>query len=131
MNASRRRVDLAATWGSSLRIWGPPVLVILAGSTLRNVPGLPAVVSGLLWSTGICWSGVSCLLNALRCGRFHCSVLAVAHPLLALLAAAVTFHLVPLAWNTFWLIAFLPVTVASFIPEFFGVMYVCSGRKGA
>lgn len=106
------------------RVWGPPILLIGIGTVVANIPGWPLAVAGLIWSGSIFWLGVSCLRNALRCGRFHCSVLGFVYPLLALLALGNTFGWVPLQWNPFWALIFLPVTIVAFVPEFFGLKYI-------
>ncbi len=117
-------------WGrhprSFLRLWGPPLLLIVIGTLAQQVPGWPIAASGLIWSGSIFWLGVSCARNGLRCGRFHCAVLGIAYPLLGLLALGITFGWVPLHWNPFWAFLFLPVTLVAFIPEFFGLTYLGS-----
>ncbi|MCL4489234.1 MAG: hypothetical protein M1570_14040 [Chloroflexi bacterium] len=120
------QLDLGRDPRSFLRLWGPPLLLIVIGTLAQQIPGWPLAASGLLWSGSIFWLGASCALNALRCGRFHCMVLGIAYPLLGLLALGITFGRVPIHWNPFWAFIFLPITLIAFIPEFFGLKYIGS-----
>jgi hypothetical protein len=117
-------LDAGRDPAAALRWWGPPILVIFLATAAEQVPGWPIAASGLLWSGSIIWLGVSCLRNALRCGRFHCMALGVGYPLLGLVALGITFGLVPLPWNPFWFLIFVPLTLAAFLPEFFGLRYI-------
>lgn len=117
-------LDLGRDPRSIVRVWGPPLLLIAIGTIFANTPGGSLTAAGLIWSGAIFWLGVSCLRNALRCGRFHCSVLGLIYPVLALVAIGITFGWVPLRWNPFWALIFLPSTIVAFIPEFFGLKYL-------
>ncbi len=117
-------LDVARDPRAALRWWGLPILVILIASVGGDNGVWPITVSGLLWSGSIFWLGFSCLRNALRCGRFHCSLLSIGYPLLGLVALGLTFGVVPLRWNPFWFYIFVPLTLLAFIPEFFGLKYV-------
>ncbi len=118
------QVDWGQHPASFLRLWGPPLLLILIGTFGQQIPGWPLTLSGLIWTGSIFWLGVSCARNALRCGRFHCMVLSIAYPLLGLLALGITFGWVPIRWNPFWGFVFIPITLIAFIPEFFGLKYI-------
>ncbi len=114
-------------WGrdprAALRAWGLPILLILIGSVVADLLGWPLQVAGLIWSGSIFWLGVSCLRNAQRCGRFHCTVLSLIYPLLGLVALGLTFGLVRTDWNPFWAF-FLLLTLLAFVPEIFGLTYI-------
>ncbi len=127
-----QRIDTQNTcaerdWGrdprAAVRIWGPPILLIVIGSVVANIPGWPLEAAGLIWSGSIFWLALSCLRNALRCGRFHCTVLDIVYPLLGLVALGITFGLVRIQWNPFWAF-FILITLLAFIPEFFGLTYI-------
>jgi hypothetical protein len=115
-------------WGrhprSFLRLWGPPLLLMVIGSIMTLMPAWPLTLSGLIWTGSIFWLGVSCARNALRCGRIHCMVLGIAYPLLGLLALGISFGWVPIRWNPFWAFIFMPITLIAFLPEFFGLKYI-------
>ncbi len=114
-------------WGqhprSFLRLWGPPLLLIVIGTLAQQIPAWPLALSGLIWTGSIFWLSVSCARNALRCGRFHCMVLSIGYPLLGLVALGITFGWVPIRWNPFWAF-FVAITLIAFVPEFFGLKYI-------
>lgn len=58
------RRDLVAGW-SAIYLWILPSALILVGAF---VPALRAV----LWIPSFALMGLSCLVNARRCGRLHC-----------------------------------------------------------
>ncbi len=124
-------------WGrdprTALRLWGPPILLIVLGSVVSDIPEWPLEAAGLIWSGSILWLGISCLRNARRCGRFHCTVLSLVYPLLGLVALGLTFGWVRVRWNPFWTF-FILITLLAFLPEFFGLTYIgplSNNRKGA
>ncbi len=119
-------LDLGRDPQSIVRVWGPPLLLIVIGTVVANAPGGFLAAAGIIWSGSIFWLGVSCLRNALRCGRFHCSVLGLVYPVLGLVALGITFGWISIQWDPFWAFIFLPATIIAFIPEFFGLKYIGS-----
>lgn len=120
----REAADLAGRCGPFCQVFSLPVLLILIGSAVNMLTEAPAVVVGLIWTAGVAWTGAACLRNALRCGRFHCTVLGIGYPLLALVVLGITVGVVRLQWASFWDYCFFPVTVSAFLPEVFGLKYL-------
>ncbi len=74
---------------------------------------------GVLLILGTSWFGVSCLVNALRCGRAHCWVDGLLLPALAVIGGLNLLAIATLPWSSylsaFWLI--LLASVAFVCPE--------------
>jgi hypothetical protein len=51
---------------TSLFAWWVPHAAIVAGLFV------PGPVRAAIWTVGLIWMGVACILNARRCGRTHC-----------------------------------------------------------
>lgn len=114
--------DLTNDRKSLLRIWGPPILLIVIGSIGGSIGLWQEAITGVLWTAGIFWFGFQCLRNGLHCGRIHCLLLGIFYPIMGLLILGMTFALVNLNQNIFWII-FIVGTALSFGPEFLGKKY--------
>jgi len=53
-------------------LWGAPIGLILVATALGSAGVLAYPQSVGLLSAGTAWFGLTCLANALRCGRAHC-----------------------------------------------------------
>ena len=120
-NTSEAR-DLASSSKSFLRVWGPPILLMVASSIGKNVGWWSITAAGVLWSVGTFWMGLRCLLNALHCGRTHCYAIGVFYPVMGFLSLGITFNIVNFDWSMFGNI-FIVGTILTFVPEFFGKKY--------
>lgn len=87
-------------------LWGVPLagvlLGVLAGGAARAV----------LWTLGFLVMGISCVVNARRCGRLHCFITG---PPLYLLAAVATVAAAPWGWIAFTVVV---GTIAAYALEF-------------
>lgn len=69
------------------------------------------------------WAGVSCVVNAKRCGRFHCHLTGPLYLGLALMSGLIGLGLLNIDWG--WISAtFATGTALAYIPEFIGWKYV-------
>src|SRR5260370_41788536 len=66
-----------------LWFWGGPLALVLWGSVGSQTHLLSFMQVGVLLILGTAWFGVSCRMNALRCGRAHCWVNGLLLPALA------------------------------------------------
>ena len=86
-------------------LWRLPMLAFVVGAFLTP----PART--LLWVLAFLVAGVSCVVNARRCGRFHCFMTGP----LYLLAAVATVAAAPWGWIAFGVVG---GTIAAYAVEF-------------
>ena len=86
-------------------LWRVPMLAFVIGAFLA-----PPTRS-LLWVPAFLIAGVSCVVNARRCGRFHCFMTGP----LYLLAAVATVAAAPWGWIAF---SVLSGTIAAYAAEY-------------
>ena len=86
-------------------LWGVPLLGFIVGVFLTPAARL------LLWVPAFLVAGVSCLVNARRCGRFHCFTTGPVY----LLAAVATMAAVPWSWIAFSVVG---GTIAAYAVEY-------------
>lgn len=85
-------------------LWRVPMLAFVVGAFL------PPAARPLLWVPAFLVAGVSCVVNARRCGRFHCFMTGP----LYLLAAFATVAAVPWGWIAFGVVG---GTIAAYAVE--------------
>lgn len=109
------RNDLVLSRASSF-LWGIPIaLGILAMSWPAGRP--------YLLTTAFLWAGLGCVVNAGRCGRFHCHLTGPLYLVLGVMSALIGLGVLDLAWS--WIAAVFALgTFIAYIPEFFGWKYV-------
>jgi hypothetical protein len=120
--------DLARSplaWG----VWGAPAVLGVIGSLGLDVHWWSLTVAGIIWTITVLWVGLGCALNGWRCGRMHCSILALLLPLqscvglLKVLGVAFLFWNLPWFWNGYWIL-FGVLVFLSFVPEWVGKTYL-------
>ncbi len=94
-------VDRNLSW----LLWRLPLLAFVVGAFLTP-PARP-----LLWVPAFLVAGVSCVVNARRCGRFHCFMTGP----LYLLAAVATVAAAPWGWIA---LSVVGGTIAAYAVEF-------------
>jgi len=91
---------------------------------------LAVFIVGAFWARGRLWiwtlallvAGVSCVVNAKRCSRFHCHFTGPLYLLGALAALLSGLGIVPLPW--YWIFAVvLAGSILAFVPEWLGRKY--------
>jgi hypothetical protein len=96
---------------------------------------LAVFLVGTFWEKGRVWAwppallvaGISCVVNAKRCGRFHCRFTGPLYLLGALAALLSGCGIVPLRWE--WILAvILSGSVLAFVPEWIGRKYTARDR---
>ena len=103
--------------------WGIPITIYISLGFL----GLPAALTVALWGGALVWMGMSCVLNARRCGRLHCFFTG---PYMLVLAGLVFIHgfgIVPLGeradvWLSYAFVIGVPVLWL--VPEMIWGKYV-------
>ena len=97
--------------------WLVPTVIIFAGIPLA----MP--FKGFAYALGMTWIGIACVINAKRCGRFHCHISGPLGIALGAMALIKTLGVIDVAWiyimGSFGIGIFL-----SYIPEFFGKKYL-------
>ena len=89
--------------------------------------GIPMAlgVAAFFWPSGravllivaFSWAGLACVVNARRCGRFHCHVTGPLYLGLAVLSGLTGFGVINLEW--YWIaIGFALGTALAYLPEF-------------
>jgi hypothetical protein len=109
------RRDLVAGW-SALYLWIVPTVLIVVGAL---VPPLRTVI----WIPAFAVMGLSCLVNARRCGRLHCHATGPLFLLAALLTALAAVGVELLRWQAVLALAALG-TVLAFAVEWARGRYV-------
>lgn len=125
-SSTRNRQDLVRS-PAALWLWGLPNGLLILGTifatSVWNGHQLPATLTGVLLTIGTAWMGVACYWNGHRCGRTHCKIDGVLLPLLSLVGLLNLLGVIPFGWmvyaGAFWIILLL-----SFVPEFFGRVYL-------
>jgi len=125
-SSTRTRQDLVRTT-AALWLWSLPNGLLILGTIFAtsrwNGHPLPATLTGALLTIGTAWMGVACYWNGRRCGRTHCKIDGVLLPLLSLVGLVNLVGVTAFSWmvyaGAFWIILLL-----SFVPEFFGRMYL-------
>ncbi|MGA2369388.1 MAG: hypothetical protein ACLPPV_02840 [Candidatus Korobacteraceae bacterium] len=96
---------------------------------------LTVFIVGTFWGRGRAWlwtpallvAGISCVINATRCGRLHCHFTGPLYLLGALAALLSGLGVVALPW-TWILIAIVAGSVLAFVPEWIGRKYRGRGQ---
>ncbi len=96
--------------------WGGPLALVLTAWIGGQLLWLSFTQVGVLLILGTAWFGVSCLVNALRCGRVHCWVNGLLLPALAVVGGLNLLAIVTLPWSTY-LSAFWLILLSSIILE--------------
>ena len=96
---------------------------------------LGVFIAGTFWQKGRVWvwtpallvAGISCVINAKRCGRFHCHFTGPLYLLGALAALLSGLGILELRW--IWIFtAMLGGSVLAFVPEWIGRKYTGHDR---
>ena len=117
LNARNDLVLSRASWS----LWGIPV--VLGSSAIFVTAARP-----YLLLIAFTWAGVACIVNARRCGRFHCHITGPLYLALGLTSGLVGYGVLDLQWRWVALI-FAAGTCIAYIPEFIGLRYVKNHRK--
>jgi len=79
-----------------------------------------------LLSVAFTWAGLACVVNAKRCGRFHCHFTGPLYLALGTTSTLIGFGVLDMEWV--WIgVLFVLGTVAAFVPEFVGRRYMRDG----
>lgn len=106
-----RARDLAQGW-TLLGFWAVPVGMLVTVSVVGPLLHLSFAEFGSLLTLGTAWFGVSCLTNALRCGRAHCWIDGTALPALAVVGGLNLLTGVGLRWTTYLSVLWFIVVVS-------------------
>lgn len=107
----------------ALLIWGLPTVSAILANALWSAHIISFTAGGIIWILTALWVGVACTINARRCGRVHCLINGILQPLFALSILLSVAGVSALKWNQY-VNAYWLILLASFIPEFFGMMYL-------
>ncbi len=95
--------------------WGIPLAL---GAVAVVWPPAKAVLLAIAFS----WAGIGCLLNARRCGRFHCHLTGPLYLALGAVSALMGLGLIDPRWT--WIAGtFAAGTAAAYLPELLGWRY--------
>lgn len=112
------RNDLVLSWASWL-LWGIPMAL-----------GAAAILwpfgRAILLTIAFTWAGTACVVNARRCGRFHCHITGPLYLGLGLLSAMIGLKSLTVDWRLVGVIFALGTAIA-YLPEFVGWRYVKRG----
>lgn len=117
--------DLSRRLGSLAVLWGIPIAIILATSLAESTGRIDLRWSGALWTAATAWIGLGCLVNARRCGRTHCIVLAATLVPLSVYGAFGESGILTVDWTPgglYWRLFLLAVALA-FLAECFWRRY--------
>lgn len=117
----RTAADLASSIKGFLVAWGVPILLFGVTANASDELLVPWI-SGILFSVAMTWGGISCLVNAKRCGRVHCTVTGPVFLVLAVVSWATVAGVSHIRYSTLGNMALL-VLGASLVPELFGKRY--------
>jgi hypothetical protein len=97
-------------------LWGVPAIIIVGADLAYQDFLLSATATGALWVLSVAWIGAGCFINGRSCGRVHCKIDGIAFPVLTFIGVLNLLSIISFDWS-FFLLAFLIVLVASFVPE--------------
>ena len=97
-------------------LWGIPAIIIVGADLAYQDFLLSATATGALWVFSIAWIGIGCYINGRSCGRVHCKIDGIAFSALAIIGIVNLLSIVSFNWSLY-LLAFLIILVASFVPE--------------
>ena len=98
-------------------LWGVPAAVVILGSLMAPVLRM------LLWTPAFAVAGVSCVVNAARCGRVHCYITGPLYLLAAVATLLAGMEFVPL--RSSWIGgAAIGGTILAYVPEWVRGRYV-------
>lgn len=97
-------------------LWGIPAIIIIGADLAYQDSLLSATATGALWVLSIAWIGTGCYINGRSCGRVHCRIDGIAFPVLTIIGILNLLGIVSFNWSLY-LLAFLIILVASFVPE--------------
>ncbi len=72
MSTQQRTNDLANHPLPFALVWGVPIAIIIGMNFAQ--PYLPFSTIVIIMAAAVAWMGLSCVVNALRCGRLHCKL---------------------------------------------------------
>jgi hypothetical protein len=111
------RRDLVAGW-SAFYLWIIPSALILVGAFVPDA-------RTFFWSPSFALMGLSCLVNARRCGRLHCHATGPLFLAAALASALDAFGVPLLPWKTV-LVLVVVGTALAFICEWVRGKYIAT-----
>jgi hypothetical protein len=120
--SANRGQDLVRT-PVALLIWGIPTVSAFLMEALWGAHVISFTAGGVIWILTALWVGVACAINFRRCGRVHCLINEILQPLLALSILLGIAGVSALKWNQY-INAYWLILLASFVPEWFGMMYL-------
>ena len=97
-------------------LWGIPAIIIVGADLAYQDSLLSATATGALWVLSIAWIGTGCYINGRSCGRVHCKIDGIAFPALTIIGILDLLGIVSFNWSLY-LLAFLIILAASFVPE--------------
>lgn len=122
-NSNSRATDLARGARGYL-LWAAPITLIAAASALGGLRSLPLGEVWILLIIGTVWFGLTCLVNALRCGRLHCWIDGIGLPLWAVVGVVASFGSVSVSLTTFtqvlWGIVLLSFVLECVVGSYLG-----------
>jgi hypothetical protein len=93
-----------------------PAVILVAADAAYSASALSSTITGILFILSVAWIGIGCFMNGRLCGRVHCRIDGVAFPILSVAGVLNLFGIVSFSWSLF-LLAFLIILIASFVPE--------------
>ena len=111
----KSRDILSSRWRVFLQYWLPAIAIVVAG-----VPSISSGWRTVVWTVALATMGVTCLVNALRCGRVHCYLTGPFFLLMALIALSYglgILHLGGNGWNLLGLMTLIGAIALWCLPE--------------
>jgi hypothetical protein len=103
-------------------LWGAPIGLILVATALGSAGVVTYLQGAELLAAGTTWFGLTCLVNALRCGRVHCWIDGTVLPAWAVVVAVEGIAPVRLSLNTLSQVVW-GVVLLSFVVEWIAGPY--------
>ena len=91
-------------------------MIIVGANAAYSDRILSQMATGVVYVISVVWIGAGCFINGRSCGRVHCRIDGIAFQVLSLVGVLNLLSIVSFVWNLF-LLAFLVILVASFVPE--------------
>lgn len=101
----------------SWALWGIPAALLVIGGFVSPFSRM------LLWTPALLVAGGACIVNATRCGRFHCHITGPLYLIAAGASVLVGLELVALQWSwiALWIVG---GTVLAYVPEWLRGKYL-------
>jgi hypothetical protein len=123
-SSGKSRDILSSPWRALAVFWLPAIAIVVAGNS-----GFSGSARTIVWAVALSTMGITCVVNARRCGRVHCYITGPFFLVMAVVTLSYGLGIVPLGrngWNLIGMTILIGAVALCCLPEMFFGKY----RKG-